>query len=77
MLSENDRSQVAAAGLKHRVSGKMGDVWWAFMLRGALCPWARCERVDLAQVDTGSACPTDWCKYENIDCEINLVSKNF
>lgn len=34
MVSENDRLQGAAAGLKNRVSGKMGNVWWAFMLRG-------------------------------------------
>ena len=35
MVSDSDRLQ-AAAGLKSRVSGKMGNVWWAFMLRGLL-----------------------------------------
>ena len=36
MPSDNERLQAAAAGLKSRVSGKMGNVWWAFMLRGLL-----------------------------------------
>ena len=36
MPTENERLQAAAAGLKSRVSGKMGNVWWAFMLRGLL-----------------------------------------
>ncbi|MEA1888490.1 MAG: DUF308 domain-containing protein, partial [Pseudomonadota bacterium] len=36
MVSENDRLQTAAAGLKNRISEKMGNVWWAFMLRGLL-----------------------------------------
>ena len=35
MPADNERLQ-AAAGLKSRVSGKMGNVWWAFMLRGLL-----------------------------------------
>ncbi len=34
-MSNHDRLQVAA-GLRSRVSGKMGNVWWAFMLRGLL-----------------------------------------
>lgn len=36
MPTDGERLQVAAAGLKSRVSGKMGNVWWAFMLRGLL-----------------------------------------
>jgi uncharacterized membrane protein HdeD (DUF308 family) len=36
MPSDNERLQTTAAGLKSRVSGKMGNVWWAFMLRGLL-----------------------------------------
>jgi uncharacterized membrane protein HdeD (DUF308 family) len=36
MPSDGERLQAAAAGLKSRVSGKMGNVWWAFMLRGLL-----------------------------------------
>ena len=36
MVSENDRLQTTAAGLKNRVGEKMGNVWWAFMLRGLL-----------------------------------------
>jgi len=31
-----DRVQSLAAGLLSRVSGKLGDIWWAFMLRGVL-----------------------------------------
>ena len=36
MPTDGERLQAAAAGLKSRVSGKMGNVWWAFMLRGLL-----------------------------------------
>jgi len=36
MPTENERLQAAAAGLQSRVSGKMGNVWWSFMLRGLL-----------------------------------------
>jgi uncharacterized membrane protein HdeD (DUF308 family) len=36
MPTENERLQAAAAGLQSRVSGKMGNVWWTFMLRGLL-----------------------------------------
>jgi len=36
MPTDGERLQAAAAGLKNRVSGKMGNVWWAFMLRGLL-----------------------------------------
>jgi uncharacterized membrane protein HdeD (DUF308 family) len=36
MPSDNERLQAAAAGLQSRFSGKMGNVWWTFMLRGLL-----------------------------------------
>ena len=36
MPTDNERLQAAAAGLKTRVSGKMGNVWWTFMVRGLL-----------------------------------------
>ncbi|HAJ92363.1 MAG TPA: hypothetical protein DCO71_07110 [Gammaproteobacteria bacterium] len=36
MPSDNEQLQTAAVGLKSRVSGKMGNVWWTFMLRGLL-----------------------------------------
>ena len=36
MPTENERLQAAAAELQSRVSGKMGNVWWSFMLRGLL-----------------------------------------
>jgi uncharacterized membrane protein HdeD (DUF308 family) len=36
MPSDGERLQAAAAGLRSRVSGKMANVWWAFMLRGLL-----------------------------------------
>ena len=36
MPTENERLQAAAAGLQTRVSGKMRNVWWTFMLRGLL-----------------------------------------
>jgi uncharacterized membrane protein HdeD (DUF308 family) len=36
MSSDNERLQAAAAELQHRISGKMHNVWWAFMLRGLL-----------------------------------------
>jgi len=35
-MSENNRLQATAAELKNRVGEKMGNVWWAFMLRGLL-----------------------------------------
>ncbi len=33
-MTNNEQLQAAAAELRGRVSGKMGDIWWAFMLRG-------------------------------------------
>ena len=36
MPTDNERLQAAAAGLQTRVSGKMHNVWWTFMLRGLL-----------------------------------------
>ena len=33
-MTDNEQLQAAAAELRSRVSGKMGDIWWAFMLRG-------------------------------------------
>ena len=36
MPTDNERLQAAAAGLQTRVSGKMRNVWWTFMLRGLL-----------------------------------------
>lgn len=36
MSSDYERLQAAAAGLQHRISGKMHNVWWSFMLRGVL-----------------------------------------
>ena len=36
MPSGNERLRVAAAGLQNRVSIKMGDIWWAFLIRGLI-----------------------------------------
>jgi uncharacterized membrane protein HdeD (DUF308 family) len=36
MPSDNERLRVAAAGLQNRVSTKMGDIWWAFLIRGLI-----------------------------------------
>jgi len=36
MPSGNERLRVAAAGLQNRVSAKMGDIWWAFLIRGLI-----------------------------------------
>ena len=36
MPSNNEQLRAAAAGLQSRVSGKMSDIWWAFLLRGLL-----------------------------------------
>jgi uncharacterized membrane protein HdeD (DUF308 family) len=36
MPSHNEQLRAAAAGLQNRVSGKMGGIWWAFLLRGLL-----------------------------------------
>jgi uncharacterized membrane protein HdeD (DUF308 family) len=36
MPTGNERLRVAAAGLHNRVSAKMGDIWWAFLLRGLI-----------------------------------------
>ncbi len=32
----NERLRVAAGGLQNRVSAKMGDIWWAFLIRGLI-----------------------------------------
>jgi uncharacterized membrane protein HdeD (DUF308 family) len=36
MPSANERLRVATAGLQNRVSTKMGDIWWAFLIRGLI-----------------------------------------
>jgi hypothetical protein len=36
MPSHNEQLRAAAAGLQNRVSGKMGGIWWVFLLRGLL-----------------------------------------
>lgn len=36
MFEDRDRRQALAAGVRSRVSGRLGDMWWAFMLRGVL-----------------------------------------
>jgi len=33
-MTDNEQPKAAAAGLRDRTSGKMGDIWWAFMVRG-------------------------------------------
>lgn len=33
-MTNNEPLQTAAAGLRDRAHGKMGDIWWAFLLRG-------------------------------------------
>lgn len=33
-MTNNEQLQAAAAELRGRASSKMGDIWWAFMLRG-------------------------------------------
>ena len=33
-MTNNEQIQAAAADLRDRVSRKMGDIWWAFLLRG-------------------------------------------
>ena len=33
-MTNNEELQAAVAELRGRVSGKMGDIWWVFMLRG-------------------------------------------
>ncbi len=35
MNERKEPLQSLAAGVQSRVSGKLGDIWWAFMLRGA------------------------------------------
>src|SRR6202140_1154771 len=34
MNERNEALGALAAGIQSRVSGKLGDIWWAFMLRG-------------------------------------------
>lgn len=34
MPSNNEQLRTAGRGLQGRVSGKMGDIWWAFLLKG-------------------------------------------
>jgi uncharacterized membrane protein HdeD (DUF308 family) len=36
MPTADERLRVAAAGLQNRVSTKMGDIWWAFLIRGLI-----------------------------------------
>lgn len=36
MKQDQDRGHALAAGVQSRLSGKLGDLWWAFMLRGVL-----------------------------------------
>ncbi|MDJ0955429.1 MAG: DUF308 domain-containing protein [Arenicellales bacterium] len=36
MTLDRDQLQVAAASAKHYVSDRLGDVWWAFLVRGIL-----------------------------------------
>src|SRR5260370_41216165 len=36
MNEREERVRAAAAQVRSAVSGKLGDVWWAFMLRGVL-----------------------------------------
>ena len=33
-MNERNDSRVLAAGMQSLVSAKLGDIWWAFMLRG-------------------------------------------
>jgi hypothetical protein len=35
MNEREERLRSVAAAVQNRVSGKLGDIWWAFMLRGA------------------------------------------
>ena len=35
MNERNEPLRSLAAGMQSRVSAKLGDIWWAFMLRGA------------------------------------------
>jgi uncharacterized membrane protein HdeD (DUF308 family) len=35
MNEQEERLRFLAAGVQNRVSSKLGDIWWAFMLRGA------------------------------------------
>lgn len=41
-------SQPIGAGIKSRVSGRLGEMWWAFLLRGLFAGGARHLRADLA-----------------------------
>jgi hypothetical protein len=34
MNEQREQLQSLAAGVRSRVSGKLGDIWWVFMLRG-------------------------------------------
>ena len=34
MNKREERFRLLAAGAQNRVSSKLGDIWWAFMLRG-------------------------------------------
>ena len=36
MTIDKERLQAAAAGVKDRVSNKLGEIWWAFLVRGLL-----------------------------------------
>lgn len=36
MSAKNERAAEVAAGVKHRVDVKLGDIWWAMLLRGVL-----------------------------------------
>ena len=36
MTIDKEQLQVAAAGAKQQISDKLGDVWWAFLVRGIL-----------------------------------------
>ena len=36
MTIKKERLQAAAAGAKDRVSNKLGEIWWAFLVRGLL-----------------------------------------
>jgi uncharacterized membrane protein HdeD (DUF308 family) len=36
MSLRDEKVRQVAAGVQHRVSSKLGDIWWAFMLRGLL-----------------------------------------